>query len=64
MSRFGSYESFLPRLAIFSVLIVGATGLYLLLAWIMRCGEISEVYGIAVHGEPQAASLAELSQES
>jgi putative peptidoglycan lipid II flippase len=64
MSRFDSYERFLPRLAIFSVLLVGATCVYLLLAWAMRCGEISEIYGIAMHGEPQAASLAELSQES
>jgi putative peptidoglycan lipid II flippase len=64
MSRFDAYSSFLPRLEIFAVLIAGATATYLLLAWTMRCHELSELYGIATHSEAQAASLSGLSQES
>jgi hypothetical protein len=64
MSGFDTYSHFLPRLAVFGVLLVGATSVYLLLAWAMRCHELPEIYGIAMHGEPEAASLAGLSQES
>jgi hypothetical protein len=32
---------------VFSGLIFGATALYLALAWLFRCREIQEVYGIA-----------------
>jgi putative peptidoglycan lipid II flippase len=64
MSRFDAYSSFLPRLEIFALLIAGATATYLLLAWTMRCHELSELYGIATHSEAQAASLSGLSQES
>src|SRR6202040_2243709 len=63
-SRFDTYAHFLPRLAIFGVLLLGATAVYLLLAWAMRGAELSEIYGIALHGEPEAASMAGLSQES
>ena len=48
-SQFGSIENFLPRLAVFVALIGGATLTYLGLAWAFRCGELSEVYGIAFH---------------
>ena len=41
-SRFGI------QLLVFAALIIGATALYLALAWIFRCREIEEVYGIAV----------------
>jgi hypothetical protein len=34
------------------------------LAWTMRSSELFEIYGIAMHGEPEAASMAGLSQES
>jgi peptidoglycan biosynthesis protein MviN/MurJ (putative lipid II flippase) len=64
MSRFDSYSSFFPRLEIFAVLIAGATAVYLLLAWTLRCHEISELYGIATQREAQAATLSGLSQES
>jgi peptidoglycan biosynthesis protein MviN/MurJ (putative lipid II flippase) len=64
VSRFGAYAAFLPRLTIFAVLIAGAAGLYLVLAWAMRCDELAELYGIAVHAEPQPAAIAAgLSQE-
>lgn len=39
---------FLIQLPVFAGLIIGATILYLLLAWLFRCPEIEEVYGIAV----------------
>lgn len=39
---------FLMALLVFSGLIIGATVLYLGLAWLIRCSEIEEVYGIAV----------------
>jgi putative peptidoglycan lipid II flippase len=48
-SRFDSIEHFLPRLAVFIALIGGATLTYLVVAWVLRCAEISEVYGIAFH---------------
>jgi putative peptidoglycan lipid II flippase len=64
VSGFGAYVHFLPRLAIFVVLLMGATVTYLVLAWTMRSSELLEIYGIATHGEPEAASMAGLSQES
>jgi hypothetical protein len=36
------------QLSIFTGLIVGATALYLGLAWIFRCHEMEEIYGIAL----------------
>jgi putative peptidoglycan lipid II flippase len=48
-SHFDSIDHFLPRLVVFVALIGGATLTYLGLAWALRCGELSEVYGIAFH---------------
>lgn len=48
-SRFDMIQFFLPRLAVFVALILSATLTYLGLAWVLRCDEISEVYGIAFH---------------
>src|SRR5579863_2103864 len=48
-SQFDSIEHFLPRLAVFVGLIGSATLTYLFVAWVLRCAEISEVYGIAFH---------------
>ena len=48
-SNFDSINHFLPRLVVFVALIGGATLTYLGIAWALRCGEISEVYGIAFH---------------
>jgi putative peptidoglycan lipid II flippase len=53
-SRFDSIQHFVPRLAVFVALIGGATLTYLGLAWALRCGEISEVYGIAFHSAATA----------
>ena len=52
LSHFSSYERFLPQLGVFTALIVGATAVYLGLAWVFRCPEIEEVYGIALRREP------------
>lgn len=46
-TEFTMHSRFLVQLLVFSGLIVGATALYLTLAWLFRCSEIQEVYGIA-----------------
>jgi len=48
-SQFDSIEQFVPRLLIFVGLIAASTLTYLGIAWLLRCDEISEVYGIAFH---------------
>jgi putative peptidoglycan lipid II flippase len=47
-TEFTIHSRFLIQLLVFAGLIFGATALYLALAWIVRCHEIEEVYGIAV----------------
>jgi putative peptidoglycan lipid II flippase len=59
-SHFRSIQSFLPRLTIFAGLIAGATLAYLGLAWLFRCDEIQEVYGIAFRREVVGAGKAGL----
>jgi peptidoglycan biosynthesis protein MviN/MurJ (putative lipid II flippase) len=46
-TAFTMNSRFLIQLLVFSGLIAGATVLYLGLAWLFRCHEIQEVYGIA-----------------
>jgi peptidoglycan biosynthesis protein MviN/MurJ (putative lipid II flippase) len=46
-TEFTMHSRFLVQLLVFSGLIVGATTLYLTLAWLFRCHEVQEVYGIA-----------------
>jgi putative peptidoglycan lipid II flippase len=46
-TAFTAHARLLVQLVVFSGLIVGATALYLALAWLFRCHEIQEVYGIA-----------------
>ena len=46
-TSFTVHARFLVQLLVFAGLIVGATALYLALAWLFRCHEIEEVYGIA-----------------
>ena len=41
------HARFLVQLGVFAGLIVGATVLYLACAWVFRCSEIEEIYGIA-----------------
>ncbi len=44
---FAMHSRFLVQFFVFAGLIIGATALYLALAWLFRCHEIEEVYGIA-----------------
>ena len=46
-TAFALHSRFLVQLLVFAGLIIGATTLYLALAWLFRCHEIEEVYGIA-----------------
>jgi putative peptidoglycan lipid II flippase len=46
-TEFTMHSRFLVQLSVFTALIVGATALYLGLAWVFRCSEMEEVYGIA-----------------
>jgi putative peptidoglycan lipid II flippase len=47
-TAFTVHSRFLVQLVVFAGLLTGATALYLALAWIFRCHEIEEVYGIAI----------------
>ena len=47
-TEFTMHSPFLVQLVVVTGLIIGATVLYLALAWIFRCHEIEEVYGIAI----------------
>jgi putative peptidoglycan lipid II flippase len=47
-TEFTVHSRFLVQLGVFVGLIVGATALYLGLAWLFRCREAEEVYGIAM----------------
>ena len=54
-TAFTMHSRFLIQLLVFSALIAGATALYLALAWLFRCHEIQEVYGIATRRRAGAA---------
>ena len=47
-TAFTAHSRILVQLVTFAGLIVGATLLYLALAWLFRCHEVEEVYGITV----------------
>ena len=53
-TQFTVHSRFLIQLLVFSGLIAGATALYLALAWLFRCHEIHEVYGIATRRRASA----------
>jgi putative peptidoglycan lipid II flippase len=46
-TQFTMHSRFFVQLLVFLGLLGGATGLYLLTAWIFRCREMEEIYGIA-----------------
>lgn len=46
-TQFTIHSQFLLQLVVFTGLIAGATVLYLACAWVFRCSEIEEIYGIA-----------------
>jgi len=54
-TKFTTHSRFSVQLVVFAGLILGATALYLALAWIFRCREIEEVYGIAVRRQAAGA---------
>lgn len=58
-TSFTVHSRFLVQVAVFVGLIGGATVLYLALAWIFRCHEIHEVYGIAVRRRASEGGYAE-----
>jgi putative peptidoglycan lipid II flippase len=47
-TQFTMHARFTVQLLVFAGLLLGSTALYLGLAWIFRCHEIEEVYGIAI----------------
>ncbi len=55
-TEFTIHSRFLVQLMVFTGLITGATVLYLALAWLFRCREIEEVYGIATRRRAGAGS--------
>lgn len=55
-TQFTMHSAFVVQLSIFAAMIVGATVLYLGMAWIFRCSEIEEVYGIAMRQRNGGAS--------
>ncbi|MDP9147374.1 MAG: hypothetical protein M3N22_06920, partial [Acidobacteriota bacterium] len=46
-TAFTAHSRFVVQLMVFLALLGGATALYLAMAWLFRCHEIEEVYGIA-----------------
>jgi putative peptidoglycan lipid II flippase len=55
-SQFDMIDHFGTRLVVFVAMIAGATLTYLGLAWLLRCDEIREVYGIAFRREAAGAT--------
>ena len=55
-TEFTIHSRFLVQLMVFTGLITGATVLYLALAWLFRCHEIEEVYGIAMRRRASTGS--------
>jgi putative peptidoglycan lipid II flippase len=58
-TEFTTHSRFLVQLVVFIGLIGGATALYLGLAWIFRCHEIEEIYGIATRRKRGGAAYVE-----
>ena len=58
-TAFTVHSRFLVQLLTFAGLIVGATVLYLGLAWLFRCPEVEEVYGIAVRRREEPGTYME-----
>ena len=50
-THFADVASFFPRLGILVFMILAATAAYIGLAWMLRCPEVEEVYGIATSRE-------------
>ena len=57
-SHFLEIQRLLPRLTVFGSLIGGAVLAYLGLAWLFRCHEMREVYGLITRAEPGGVAAA------
>lgn len=57
-TAFTAHSRFLVQLVVLAGLISGATAIYLAFAWLFRCHEVQEVYGIATRARG-AESFAE-----
>jgi putative peptidoglycan lipid II flippase len=53
-TEFTIHSAFFVQLLVFGAMISGATILYLAMAWIFKCHEMEEVYGIALRNRPAA----------
>jgi len=58
-TQFTIHARFLVQLIVFAGLLAGATALYLGLAWVFRCPEVEEVYGIAMRHPASAGQYGE-----
>jgi putative peptidoglycan lipid II flippase len=58
-TRFSIHSRFPVQLLVFAGLLGGATVLYLALAWIFRCHEMEEIYGIATRRSRSGETYAE-----
>jgi putative peptidoglycan lipid II flippase len=58
-TQFTMHSRFAIQLAVFAGLIGGATVLYLALAWVFRCREMEEIYGIATRKNRSGEAYAE-----
>jgi putative peptidoglycan lipid II flippase len=58
-TQFTIHSRFLVQLLVFVGMLGGATALYLALAWIFRCHEIEEIYGIATRKNRAEETYAE-----
>jgi putative peptidoglycan lipid II flippase len=58
-TTFTVHSRFFVQLLVFVGLLGGATALYLLLAWIFRCREMEEIYGIAIRRDRGEETYAE-----
>jgi putative peptidoglycan lipid II flippase len=59
-SGFAGIQHFFPRLLVFVGLILSGTLTYLGLAWVLRCDEVGELYGIAFHRDQAEAGTSGL----
>lgn len=50
--RRADFRALASEVTVFTLMILGATVAYVLLAWILRCHEVEEVYGIAMRKGP------------
>ena len=55
LAALAAYHSFLLQLVVFVLMIVAATAAYLALAWLLRCEEVDEVYGIATRRDRESS---------